>query len=264
MEENISAEVTPEDVTAEVAEPAKPTSINDIKRKMKLTGTVKRTELYGAFIDLGVGVDAIIHISQLGGGRVNRVADQIKVGDEVTVWVDKVDPSRGQIIVTMVAPLAVEWEDLQDGQVYSGKIVRLENFGAFVDIGAEKEGLVHVSEISYDYIKHPSETLKVGEEYPVKVLGFSKRKRRINLSIKALLERPESELAADISDYEVEEEEVFEEMPSAMEIAMRTAMGEQVSSMKTTRGRGKQSRKRKDKMRNQQEELLNRTLQYSK
>ena len=82
-------------------------------------------------LDLGVGVDAIIHISQLGGGRVNRVADQIKVGEQVEVWVDKVDASKNQIIVTMVAPLAVEWEDLADGQVYNGKVTRLENFGAF-------------------------------------------------------------------------------------------------------------------------------------
>ncbi|MBK9052128.1 MAG: S1 RNA-binding domain-containing protein [Chloroflexi bacterium] len=69
-------------------------------------------------------------------------------------------------------------------------------FGAFVDIGAEKEGLVHISELSHDYVKHPSEAVRVGDEVSVKVLNFSKRKRRINLSVKALLEKPVVEAPA--------------------------------------------------------------------
>ena len=142
-----------------------------------------------------------------------------------------------------------------------GRLPGSRTSARFVDIGAEKEGLVHVSEISYDYIKHPSETLKVGEEYQVKVLGFSKRKRRINLSVKALLERPESaEPEGDYRNIEIEDEEVFEEMPSAMEIAMRAAMGEPIADMKSTRkGRGGRNRRNRDKMRNQQEDLLDRT-----
>ena len=116
--------------------PVTPTSIGELEPKMKLQGVVKRLELYGAFIDVGVGVDGLIHISKLGTEHVNRVADVLTEGNEVTVWVDKVDPSRNQLMLTMIEPLAVDWKDLKDGQVYTGTVTRLENFGAFVNIGA--------------------------------------------------------------------------------------------------------------------------------
>ena len=157
--------------TMETATPeVTPTSINDLKPKMQLKGTVNRLELYGAFIDLGIGPNALIHISQLGKEHVNRVADVLNVGDEVTVWVDKVDPQREQIMVSMIPPLDVEWGELDKGQVYTGSVKRLENFGAFIDIGAEREGLVHISELSHNYVKHPSEVLTVGDEVQVQVL----------------------------------------------------------------------------------------------
>jgi uncharacterized protein len=100
----------------EEAAPASPTSISDLKPKMKVTGKVTRLELYGAFIDLGVDVNAILHISKID-EKVNRISDAFKVGDEVSVWIEEVDPERGQVTVTMLEPLAVEWSDLQDGQV---------------------------------------------------------------------------------------------------------------------------------------------------
>lgn len=236
-----------------------PTSINDLKPKMQLKGTVSRLELYGAFIDLGIGANALIHISQLGKEHVNRVADVLNVGDEVTVWVDKVDPQREQIMVTMIPPLDVEWNELDKGQTYSGSVKRLENFGAFIDIGAEREGLVHISELSHNYVKHPSEVLTVGDEVQVQVLGFSKRKRRIDLSIKNLLEKPES-TASEATPAEVYEfeEELDEEMPTAMEFALRQAMGDSMPARK------KQSGKKKRKLgknREQQEDILSRTLQ---
>lgn len=252
-------------------EVAAPTSLEDLKPKMKLTGTVKRLELYGAFIDVGFDVNALIHISKLGKERVNRVSDVLNEGDEVTIWVEKVDPASQQIMVTMVEPLAVDWTDLQTGQVYTGRISRLENFGAFVDIGAEREGLVHISELSHDYVKHPSEVQNVGDEIQVQVLGFSKRKRRIDLSAKALLDAPETAVSDDYGRgrgrgrgrqqeevYEDYEEEV-EEMPTAMEIALRRAMGDDAPA---PRGKGRR-RKSKKKMREQQEDILNRTLQVS-
>lgn len=236
-----------------------PTSINDLKPKMKLKGTVNRLELYGAFIDLGLGQNALIHISQLGKEHVNRVADVLNVGDEVAVWVDKVDPQREQIMVTMIPPLGVEWGELDKGQVYGGSVKRLESFGAFIDIGAEREGLVHISELSHNYVKHPSEVLTVGDEVQVQVLGFSKRKRRIDLSIKNLLEKPESE-ASEATPAEVYqfEEEIEEEMPTAMEFALRQAMGD---SMPARKKQGGKKRRKQAKSRDQQEDILSRTLQ---
>ena len=88
--------------------PVTPTSIGELEPKMKLQGVVKRLELYGAFIDVSVGVDGLIHISKLGTEHVNRVADVLTEGNEVTVWVDKVDPSRNQLMLTMIEPLAVD------------------------------------------------------------------------------------------------------------------------------------------------------------
>jgi ribosomal protein S1 len=237
-----------------------PTSINDLKPKMKLKGIVSRLELYGAFIDLGIGPNALIHISQLGKEHVNRVADVLNVGGEVTVWVDKVDPQREQIMVSMIPPLDVEWNELDKGQVYTGSVKRLENFGAFIDIGAEREGLVHISELSHNYVKHPSEVLTVGDEVQVQVLGFSKRKRRIDLSIKNLLEKPESAAneATPAEVYEFEEE-FEEEMPTAMEFALRQAMGD--SMPKRKKHGSKKKRKRGKQDREQQEDILSRTLQ---
>ncbi|MBK8901908.1 MAG: S1 RNA-binding domain-containing protein [Anaerolineaceae bacterium] len=249
-----------ETMEQEAAPEVKPTSINDLKPKMKLKGTVSRLELYGAFIDLGIGPSALIHISQLGKEHVNRVADVLSVGEEVSVWVDKIDPQREQIMVTMVAPLDVEWGELDKGQVYTGTVKRLENFGAFIDIGAEREGLVHISELSHNYVKHPSEVLTVGDEVQVQVLGFSKRKRRIDLSIKNLLEKPESQ-ASEATPAEVYEfeEEVDEDMPTAMEFALRQAMGDSIPMRQ--KGGKKKKKQRHNKNREQQEDILNRTLQ---
>ena len=246
--------------------PAIPQSLGDLKRKMKLTGTVKRVELYGAFVDLGLGTDGILHISQIGQERINRVSDVLSAGQTVDVWDDRVNPGQNQVILTMVEPIGVEWGDLEEGQVYSGKVTRLEAFGAFVDIGAEKEGLVHISELSHDYVKHPSEAVRVGDEVNVKVLNFSKRKRRINLSIKALLEKPVVEMATKgryeepQDDYD-EIEEPEEEALTSMEMAFRLALGDSHQS-----GRGKKGNKKtnyRQKIRMQQEDILNRTLRHN-
>ncbi|GAB4145406.1 MAG: hypothetical protein Fur0021_02650 [Candidatus Promineifilaceae bacterium] len=240
-------------------------SFNTLKPKQHLTGVVKRLELYGAFVDVGVGVDALIHISQLGKERVNRVADVLNVGDKISVWVDRIDRERGQFTVTMIQPIAVEWSDLAEGQTYTGKVTRLENFGAFVDIGAAKEGLVHISELSHNYVNHPSEVVKVGDEVAVQVLSFSKRKRRIDLSMKALMEAPEAEAPAPVIEETFEEldesEEEAEDMPTAMEIALRRALGQDAKLAREHKQKmEKQGRSRRDRLRRQQEDLLSRTL----
>ena len=276
-----SIDIITQEITA--AESA-PTSIAELQPKMQLTGIVKRLELYGAFIDLG-GMSGLIHVSKLGGEQVNRVSDVLKEGDEVTVWVEKVDPERNQVMLTMIPPLAVDWGDLQTDQPYTGTVTRLENFGAFVNIGAEREGLVHISELSHNYVKHPSEVVKVGDEVEVKVLGFNRRKRRIDLSMKALLEKPVVEEQSVYArpqqgnrpqgggggkqrrrDPRPEEIEVYddeqEEVPTAMEIAMRRALGnEAITAVKSEqRGGRKKGKQGREDQRRVQEDLLKRTL----
>jgi ribosomal protein S1 len=233
------------------------TSIEELTPKARVKGTVKRTELYGAFIDLGVGVDALIHISQLGKKRVNRVTDVMNVGDEVTVWIDRVDAENNQISATMLEPQPVDWRDLKAGQAYAGTITRLERFGVFVDIGAEKEGLVHVSELSHEFVRNPSQIARVGDKVNVKVLGFNKKKRRIDLSVKALLEAPEAE--EEVSFAEIDDEDETVELPSAMEIAWRRAMGKDPSAEDRSAS-ARRGRKRKEQLRQQQDDILSRTL----
>lgn len=242
------------ETTAEEEEIAQPSSISELERKMKLKGTVERLELYGAFIDIGLETKALVHISKLGDGHVNRVSDAVNVGDEVEVWVDRVDVDQNQIMVSMVEPVAVEWNDLKVGQSFSGKVTRLENYGAFVDVGAEREGLVHISELSHDYVKHPSEVVSVGDDVEVQVIGSSKRKRRIDLSMKALVEKPEAVSVASGQDIEELDEEP-DEMPTAMEIAMRRAMSKHDDSNGKETKKGRQ---RKDKR--GQDDILSRTL----
>ena len=292
-EEITSEKVTDEEVTDEedTAEAA-PTSIADLAPKMQLKGTVKRLELYGAFIDLGIDATGLVHISKIGGEQVNRVSDVLSEGQEVTVWVEKVDPERQQVMLTMVPPLAVDWTELKTDQVYEGKVTRLETFGAFIGIGAEREGLVHISELSHNYVKHPSEVVNVGDEVEVKVLGFNRRKRRIDLSMKALTEKPEMQPMQQSQPrsgggqsgprqqsaggggkrrqsrerYEPEVYEIVEddneEVPTAMEIAMRRALGnETISAVKTEQRGGRKGKKAiRESQRQMQEELLKRTL----
>lgn len=286
-EEGTSEEVTAEEVaTEEATAEATPTSITDLTPKMQLKGTVKRLELYGAFIDLGIDATGLVHISKIGGEQVNRVSDALNEGEEVTVWVEKVDPERQQVMLTMVPPLAVDWTELKTDQVYEGKVTRLETFGAFVGIGAEREGLVHISELSHNYVKHPSEVVNVGDEVQVKVLGFNRRKRRIDLSMKALTERPEMQPMQESQPrqsgarqsgsggkrrqsrerYEPEVYEIVEddneEVPTAMEIAMRRALGnDTISAVKTEQRGGRKGKKAiREGQRQMQEELLKRTL----
>jgi small subunit ribosomal protein S1 len=261
---------TPEEVEAVSEAPVKVESINDLKPKMKVKGTVKRLELYGAFIDIGIDANALIHISQLSDGHVNRVNDVLNVGDEVEVWVNKVDPERQQVMVTMVEPVAVDWTELKRGQVFSGTVSRLENFGAFINIGAEREGLVHISELSHDYVKNPQEVVNIGDEVQVQVLNFSKRKRRIDLSMKALMDRPEAEYKPVQQDYDEiieDEEEDYGELPTAMEIALRRAMGDDLQEMEEESRKGNNQGGRKQRRQNKRrsrEEIYSRTLQYER
>jgi small subunit ribosomal protein S1 len=222
-------------------EDERPSSINDLKPKMSLEGTVSRVELFGAFIDVGVERPGLVHISQLSAKRVNRVADVVNEGDVVKVWVVNVDPANNRFNLTMLEPVAVDWDEIRAGQVYTGKVKRLERFGAFVDIGATRDGLVHVSEITTDYIQDPKEYIKAGDEVQVKVLKVDIKKRRIELSIKALEDHL---LAAD-------EDEDLEETPTAMEMAWSQARSGQ---SKKSRQRQKRSRTRRD------EDIFSRTL----
>ncbi len=163
-----------------------PLDWNDLSKRMKLTGKVVRVEEFGAFVNIGAPKDGLVPVGQMAKTRVQKPSDVVKEGDEVTVWVMMVSRKENRIGLTMVEPPAVDWSEIKRGQTVTGKVTRLEKFGAFINFGAEREGMIHVSEISAGYIGHPSDILKVGEEVEAKVLDVDARKKQIRLSIKAL------------------------------------------------------------------------------
>lgn len=160
----------------------------EIKRKMKLSGKVVKMSLAGAVIDLGVKQPAVLHISQLPvetrTTATRRVDDILEIGESIEVWVRRVRDDH--IEVTMVKPLDLEWREIKKGMVVKGKVVRLEKFGAFVEIGAERPGLIHISELAHGYVREPSEVVKEGEEIEAEVIEIHRRKKQIKLSMKAL------------------------------------------------------------------------------
>ncbi len=192
-----------------------PQSISDLRPKMRLQGVVKETQLYGAVIDIGLERNGLAHISQLAPKRVQKVTDIVKAGDEVTVWVTKVDEEKGRIGVSLIKPPAVEWNEVKDGAVYSGTVTRIEPYGVFVEIGAGRPGLVHIREMSDGFIRHPSELVKMGDTLSVSVLKVDRQKRRIELTLR----NTEDE----IDMGEDEQEQVPQK--TAMEMAIEKAAG---------------------------------------
>lgn len=219
MEANVVA--TPEN--AEI------TKFTDVKRKMQFTGTVVKTSLAGAVVDIGLEKPGVIHISQLQKEPVNRVEDVVKVGQKVEVWVKRIEPKRDRLELTMIEPLPLEWREIERGMVLKGTITRIEKFGVFVELGAERPGLVHISEITHDYIKDPKQAVQEGDEVEVKVLDVNRRKKQIKLSMKALEEQPMIEekpvqKKKPKSSPKNVTEEKEEAIPTAMELALREAM----------------------------------------
>jgi len=164
----------------------------EVKPKMHFTGKVVKISLAGAVIDVGVGQPAVIHISQLlstnTGEPIKGVGDVLQVGQDIEVWVRKV--KEGRIELTMFKPLDLEWREIKKGMVVKGKVVRLEKFGAFVEIGAERPGLVHISEMAHGYVRAPADVVKEDDEIEAEVLEVNRRKKQIKLSMKALLPEP--------------------------------------------------------------------------
>ena len=101
----------------------------------------------------------------------------------MTLWVTKVNPEEGHIGLTMVEPPKVDWRELAEGQIHPGTVMRIESYGAFVDIGAKRPGLLHIREMSSGYVRHPSELVQMGEEVRVRILKLDRQKRRIDLTM---------------------------------------------------------------------------------
>jgi ribosomal protein S1 len=231
-----------------VEEPAnnQPIKLEDLQPGMKFKGKVVKTELFGAFVDIGAEREGLVHISMIKQGKVNRVEDEVKAGDEVEVWVHNTDIPAGRIELSMRKPLDMEWKDIQTGSKVKGKVVRVEGFGAFVDIGAERPGLVHVSELKDEYVSDPKDVVKVSDEVEVPILEVNRKKRQIRLSMKD--SSPQEYLE------EMQEEEA-EEVPTAMEIALCQALDDSQDEA-APEAEKDDSKKKADDL----EDILSRTL----
>ena len=153
----------------------------------RMEGTVKNVTDFGAFIDLG-GVDGLLHISEMSWGRVENPKKVFQVGDKVEVMIKDIHDTK--IALSLKFPETNPWanaaEDYAVGTVITGKVARMTDFGAFVELAPGVDALLHVSQIAKEHIEKPSDVLKVGQEVTAKVVDFKKDDRKISLSIKAL------------------------------------------------------------------------------
>lgn len=263
----------------------------EIKPKMKFAGKVIKTTLAGAVVEIANGQKAVLHISQIStftDQPIKSVKDVLQVGQIIDVWVRRIKDNR--IELTMIKPLELEWRDIKPDMVVKGKVVRLENFGVFLDIGAERPGLIHISELAHGYVRTPSDVVKEGDELEAKVIDVNKKKKQIKLSVKALLPEPVQEEAPELvkeskketsrekprrgkknnprqnrggeyADAEIQvnrEDNPAENEPTAMEIALREAM-------ERAKDKKKAEKAKKEKAKNlstEQEEILARTLEH--
>lgn len=192
-----------------------------LKPGTRVKGKVRNIVDFGAFIDIGVGRDGLAHISTLKRAGIDKT---LKVGDTVDVIVRRVDLEGNRISLTVPGDEGegkTPLKSLEEGAIVTGKVVRLVDFGAFVDIGAQTDGLLHISEMSTGYVKHPSEVIKIGDEVQVRILEVDARKRRISLTMKELDQEPgEEEVSA---EPEVADMQAESRIPTAFEVAFEEA-----------------------------------------
>lgn len=165
-------------------------------------GTVKNVTDFGAFIDLG-GCDGLLHISEMSWGRVENPKKVFKVGDVVKVLIK--DISGTKIALSLKFEDANPWKDAASkyavGNVVTGKVARMTDFGAFIELEPGIDALLHVSQISKEHIEKPSDVLKTGEEVTAKVVDFNEADKKISLSIKAMFApEPKEEKAEEDGD----------------------------------------------------------------
>lgn len=177
--------------------------VQSLTSESVLDGVVKEVRDFGAFVDLG-GVDGLVHVSELSHARVAKAADAVSVGDKVRVKVLKIEKDergRPKLSLSMKAASQDPWDDIfqvvEGGKSYTGRVVNLMPFGAFVEIRPGVEGLLHVSELSWTKrVHHPSEVVKIGDTVTVTVKDIDAVQKRISLTMKQIEDDPWYEATA--------------------------------------------------------------------
>ena len=164
----------------------------------KVEGTVKNVTDFGAFIDLG-GADGLLHISEMSWGRIENPKKVFKVGDKVTALIKDINGEK--IALSMKFPETNPWANAAEkyaaGNVVTGRVARMTDFGAFVELEAGVDALLHVSQISREHVAKPADVLSIGQEITAKIVDFNEADRKISLSMKALETEAPAEEAAE-------------------------------------------------------------------
>ena len=167
-----------------------------------IEGTVKNVTDFGAFIDLG-GVDGLLHISEMSWGRVENPKKVFTVGQQVRVFIKSINDTK--IALSMKFDDENPWNGAAEkyavGNVVKGKVARMTDFGAFVELAPGVDALLHVSQISHEHVEKPADVLKIGQEVEAKIVNFNEDDKKISLSIKALT-APAEDAAEDASESE--------------------------------------------------------------
>ena len=167
---------------------------DELEEGQVVTGKVARLTDFGAFVEVN-GLDGLLHVSDIAWSRVDHPSDVLNVDDEIEVKILKLNKEKNRISLGRKQLLEKPFEAFSNehevGDVVTGKVVNLLDFGAFVEVADGVEGLVHVSEISWEHVEKPSDELTVGDEIEVKIISLDKEEEKVGLSIKALKEAPE-------------------------------------------------------------------------
>jgi small subunit ribosomal protein S1 len=172
--------------------------LSKLEKGQVLEGTVKNLTSFGVFVDLG-GVDGLIHITDVSWGRINHPEEVLQIGQNINVVVLDYDEEKKRISLGMKQLTPHPWEtlpaDIQEGSVVKGRVVNLEDYGAFIEIFPGVEGLVHVSEMSWStHLKSPHEYVKLNDEVDAKVLNIDREERKLSLGLKQLTKDPWSDI----------------------------------------------------------------------
>jgi small subunit ribosomal protein S1 len=193
----------------EEAEKQKKEVLANLKEDEVITGIVKRLTDFGAFVDVG-GIDGLVHISEVSWQRVGHPQEVLKVGEEVNVKVLEVIPERERISLSIRRTQLDPWtrinKEFSVGEIITGRVTRIVNFGAFVELIPGAEGLVHISQMADFHVNHPSEIIREGEDVEAKILDINVDNKRISLSMKKA--RPASRNFLQSSSQESESQNV--------------------------------------------------------
>ena len=173
---------------------AKAEAFATLQEGQKVKGIVRRLTDFGAFVDIGDGVEGLLHVSEMAHSRVNHPSDVVSEGDEITVMILGVNQERERISLGLKQTIADPWSTVTEryevGQKVVGEVTRVVDFGAFVKLEDGIEGLVHISELSHKHVAKAEDVVQPGQQVETKVISVDPEARRIGLSIKELEPKP--------------------------------------------------------------------------